>query len=179
MRARPAPDLVEQDDADRLGAGRVVPFGLVVACLGTAAYTQLGAGTSYAFLAAALFVRGLGLGSTMMPAMAAAYQTLSREAVSRATTTLNILQRVGGSIGTALLAVVLERRIQAELPGAHAQGLSSLHAPTRAAAPLLADAFSQTFWVALALTAAALLPALLLPMRPPPRQVREPLAVES
>jgi EmrB/QacA subfamily drug resistance transporter len=167
---------------DRLGAGRIVPFGLVVACLGTAAYTQLGASTSYTFLAAALFVRGLGLGSTMMPAMAAAYQTLSREAVSRATTSLNIIQRVGGSIGTALMAVVLQRRIRAEFPHAPGHGLGALHAAPQQAAPLLAHAFSQTFWVALALTAVALAPALLLPMRAPQRRGAgepEPLAVET
>src|SRR3954454_17270252 len=63
---------------DRLGAGRIVPFGVIVAVLGTAVYTQLSADTSYWVLGVALWVRGLGLGSTMMPAMAAAYQTLDR-----------------------------------------------------------------------------------------------------
>ena len=154
---------------DRLGAGRVVPFGLAIAVLGTAAYTQLGAHTSYAFLAVALYVRGVGLGSTMMPAMAAAYQTLSHDAISRATTSLNIIQRVGGSIGTALMAVVLQRRIHAELGGT-GKGLAALHAISpqahARAAPLLAHAFSQTFWVALALTAVAFVPAVFLPMRP-------------
>jgi hypothetical protein len=46
-------------------------------------------------LGAALFVRGVGMGATMMPAMSAAYQTLSRAAIARATTSLNIIQRVG------------------------------------------------------------------------------------
>src|SRR4051812_40900881 len=63
---------------DRLGAGRIVPFGVIVALLGTGAYTQLEADTPYSLLAIALCVRGAGLGMTMMPAMAAAYQTLSR-----------------------------------------------------------------------------------------------------
>src|SRR5262249_53586612 len=60
---------------DRLGAGRIVPFGVVVALLGTVVYTQLEADTSFALLAVALYVRGVGLGMTMMPSMAAAYQT--------------------------------------------------------------------------------------------------------
>jgi hypothetical protein len=54
----------------------------------------------------------------MMPAMAAAYATIGREQVPRATPTLNVLQRVGGSLGTAVLAVVLQRQIVAQLGGA-------------------------------------------------------------
>ena len=111
---------------DRVGAGRVVPFGLAIALVGTAMYTQLGPHTSYALLAGSLVVRGIGLGSTMMPAMAAAYQTLERSAISRATATLNVIQRVGGSVGTALLAVLLARNIHSELPSLPASGLGGV-----------------------------------------------------
>ena len=92
---------------DRLGAGRIVPFGVIVALIGTGVYTQLTATTSYWVLGIALWVRGVGLGMTMMPAMAAAYQTLDRAAVPRATSTINIIRTVGGSLGTAVLTVVL------------------------------------------------------------------------
>jgi EmrB/QacA subfamily drug resistance transporter len=151
---------------DRLGAGRIVPFGVVIAVLGTAVYTQLTASTSYTLLGAALFVRGIGLGMTMMPAMAAAYQTLSRATVPRATTAINIIRTVGGSVGTAVLTVVLERRIAAGVPGAGGS-LSELHAgvAARAAEPL-AHAFGQTFWWAVGLTAIALVPSYFLPRRP-------------
>ncbi|HET8605531.1 MAG TPA: hypothetical protein VFL66_00735 [Gaiellaceae bacterium] len=81
------------------------------------------------------------------------------------------------------MAVVLQRRIQAQLPAAHGHGIGALHAAPASAAPLFAHAFSQTFWVALVLTGVALAPALLLPMRPPPQRhesrEREALAVES
>ncbi|HVI35664.1 MAG TPA: DHA2 family efflux MFS transporter permease subunit, partial [Gaiellales bacterium] len=123
---------------DRLGAGRIVPFGVLLALLGTVVYTQLEADTSYTLLAVALYVRGIGLGSTMMPSMAAAYQTLDRPAVPRATTTINIIRTVGGSLGTAILSVVLERQIAAELGGG-AGDLGSLRsggAAARAATPL-------------------------------------------
>ena len=144
--------------------------GLVVALAGTAVLGEIGPRTSYWWLSLSLVVRGVGLGATMMPAMAAAYQTLSRAAVPRATTALNITQRVGGSVGTALLAVVLERRIHAELPqvpGAGLGALSGLAAGARdqVAGPL-STAFGQTFWVAFVLTAVSVLPALFLPMRP-------------
>src|SRR3954451_13065439 len=100
---------------DRLGAGKIVPWGVLVAVLGTGVYTQLSADTPYGVLGVALWVRGIGLGMTMMPSMAAAYQTLERAAVPRATTAINIIRTVGGSLGTAILSVVLERQIAAEL----------------------------------------------------------------
>ncbi len=53
----------------------------------------------------------------MMPAMAAAYATLEHQQVPRATPMLNVVQRVGGSIGTAVLAVVLQRQLVGAVPG--------------------------------------------------------------
>jgi EmrB/QacA subfamily drug resistance transporter len=151
---------------DRLGAGRVVPFGVVIACLGTGVYTQLTATTSYTLLGVALWVRGVGLGMTMMPSMAAAYQTLERVAVPRASSTLNIIRTIGGSFGTAVLTVVLQRRIVAEIPGATGD-LGALRGGAAQAAEPLAAAFGSTFWVATGLTALALIPALFLPRHPP------------
>ncbi len=149
---------------DEIGARVVIPAGIVLALFGTAGYTQVGAHTSYVFLAGALFVIGLGLGATIMPAMAAAYQTVPRESVAQATSAINAIQRIAGSVGTALLAVVLQRSIASNLPGldggigALAQESGRAHA-----APVLADAFGTAFWVAFALVAAALVPAFLLP----------------
>ena len=65
-----------------------------------------------------LVLRGLGIGSSMMPSMAAAYASLERAAVPRATSALNVVQRVGGSLGTALLAVILQGQIKDQLGGA-------------------------------------------------------------
>ncbi len=150
---------------DRYGAGRIVPAGLVVAVLGTVAYTQLGAHTGYALLATSLFVRGIGFGFVMMPAISAAYQTLAPGQVPRASTAINIVQRVGGSIGTALMAVVLEHQIGVQVHGL-VGGLSGASAlstseKVRDAQPL-ATAFGNTFWWAVGMTAVALVPAMLL-----------------
>jgi EmrB/QacA subfamily drug resistance transporter len=149
---------------DKIGARAVVSSGLVIALLGTLAFTQVGADTSYLYLAAALFVLGVGIGSTIMPSMAAAFQTLSREETPRATSALNAIQRIAGGIGTALLAIILQRAIAANVPDFRGgiQGLVGLSQQAQAT-PVLADAFGTTFWVAVALLAAALLPALLLP----------------
>jgi EmrB/QacA subfamily drug resistance transporter len=160
---------------DEIGARVVILSGLVLALVGTAAYTQVGADTSYVLLAAALFVIGLGLGATIMPSMAVAYQSVPREAVAQATSTINVIQRVAGSVGTALLAVVLQRQIATSLPDLNGgiAALAALSEDARAlAAPLLANAFGTTFWVAFALVAAAALPAFLLPStRPRPEGV--------
>ncbi len=154
---------------DRIGGGRVVLFGMVVMTLATVALTRLGAHTPYATTCAILVVRGIGLGCSLMPAMASAYTTISRAAIPRATTALNVLQRVGGSIGTALLAVVLQDQIKAAVPGASGLGGGAI-APlppairARIAEPL-ATAFSNTFWYAAALTAVAIVPAIVLAIK--------------
>jgi MFS family permease len=131
------------------------------------AFTQVGANTSYVYLSAALLVIGLGIGSTIMPSMAAAFQTLSREETPRATSALNAIQRIAGAIGTALLAIILQRTIAANVADFHGgiQGLAALTREPRTT-QVLADDFGTTFWVAVGLIAAALAPALLLPRRP-------------
>ena len=159
---------------DRYGAGRVVPAGLVIASIGTVAYTQLGAHTSFGFLAVSLFVRGIGFGFVMMPAISAAYQTLAPLQVPRASTAINIVQRVGGSMGTALVAVVLEHQISVQVH-ALSGGLSTISTASPAAVAKLArplsTAVGNTFWWALGLTLLALLPASLLARRAPARSV--------
>jgi EmrB/QacA subfamily drug resistance transporter len=161
---------------DQIGARVVVSVGMVIAMLGTLAYTQVGADTSYLYLAAALLVIGIGLGSTIMPSMAAAFQTLSRQETPRATSALNAIQRIAAAIGTALLAIILQRTISANLPDLRGglQGIAALSEQQRAdAAPTLADAFGTTFWVAVGLIAVALVPALLLPRAPQRHQAAD------
>jgi EmrB/QacA subfamily drug resistance transporter len=157
---------------DKVGARLVVPAGIAAATLGTLAYTQVGANTSYLYLAAALLVLGLGIGSTILPAMAAAFQTLTHQETPKATSALNAIQRIAGAIGTALLAIVLQRTIAANLPHLHGgiEAIAALSPRQHAQAlPGLTHAFDTSFWLALALIAASLAPALLLP-----RPAREP-----
>jgi hypothetical protein len=113
----------------------------------------------------------------MMPAMAAAYATLAGPAIPRATSQLNVIQRIGGSLGTALLAVVLQGQIKDAFPG----GDGSLQrvpdaARARVAEPLAA-AFAHTFWWAVGMTVLALIPALILAsaQRPPRPEAAAPV----
>jgi hypothetical protein len=111
----------------------------------TIPFALIGAHTSIAGLSVAMFARGMGIGFAFMPAMAAAFASLDRSELPDATPQLNVLQRVGGSIGTAVLAVVLQRA----LTGAH----------TLSAA---ANAYGTAFWAAAGLTALAIVPCIVL-----------------
>jgi EmrB/QacA subfamily drug resistance transporter len=158
---------------DRTGAARVVLPGLVLVMAGYAVFTQVGAHTSYVLLCGASLVAGLGIGATMMPTMAAAYQTLGHAEVARATTAFNIVQRGFGALGTALISVILATQLADDLPGAHSasQGLEAAQSVPPAVharvAPLIADAFGSTYTWVLVLIVLASIPALFLPRSKP------------
>jgi EmrB/QacA subfamily drug resistance transporter len=132
---------------DRVGGGRVAVFGTVVMALATVPFAFVGADTSYVLLAGAQVLRGVGLGCSMMPSMAAAYAALASAEVPRATSALNALQRVGGAVGVALLAVVLEQQL-ATASAASATGTAA--------------AFGTAFWWAVGLSLLAIVPATML-----------------
>ena len=116
-----------------------------------------------------LFVRGIGFGFVMMPAISAAYQTLAAPQVPRASTAINIVQRVGGSIGTALVAVVLEHQISVQVHGLGGGLTGAATAPPSTVAKVaqpFATAFGLTFWWVVGMTLVALVPALLLVRTP-------------
>jgi EmrB/QacA subfamily drug resistance transporter len=160
---------------DRTGVGRIVLVGLSLVALSTLALTQLAGDTSYWALSAALFVMGMGMGSSMMPLMSGAMQTLRTAAVARASTALNIIQQVGASIGTAVMSVILVAALKDRLPDAPAGGglgQSGNGLPARIR-DLMAGAFAHTYWYALGLLALALLAALALP-RSKPEPIEDP-----
>jgi EmrB/QacA subfamily drug resistance transporter len=130
---------------DRYGGGPLALFGVIVCALGTVPFGLIGAHTSVFGLSMAMFVRGIGIGFAFMPAMSAAFASLHRDELSDATPQLNVLQRVGGSIGTAVLAVVLQRA----LLGTH----------TLSAA---ASGYGTAFWWATGITALAIIPCVVL-----------------
>ena len=150
--------------ADRVGGGHVAVVGCSIMTLATLPLAAIGARTSLALLGGVLFVRGIGLGAAMMPAISAAYAQLDSAQVPRATSAVNALQRVGGSIGTALLAVVLQGQVISAVGAGSGTGALQQVPPAlreRLADPL-ASAFGHTFaWAAglslLAVIAAAVL----------------------
>jgi MFS family permease len=150
---------------DRIGGGRVVVVGCSIMSLATLPWVFVSDHTPYALLAGVLFVRGLGLGASMQPATAAAYALLESSQVPRATAALNTLRQLGGSIGTALLAVVLEHEGAAALSsaGGGAGLLAPLPPTTRAeVSGPVATAFGHTFLWSLVMTLLALVAAVVL-----------------
>jgi EmrB/QacA subfamily drug resistance transporter len=151
---------------DRLGSRRLIPFGVGLMLVGTIAFTQLGPDTSLTLLTAAQVVRGVGLAFIFLPANAAALSFLPRDKIRSASTVLSVIPQLGGSLGTSLAVVWLERQIRGVVPAGHGGALASLNAlPAASRARLsgpLAEGFAHTFWLAFALTAVSIAPVLLM-----------------
>jgi EmrB/QacA subfamily drug resistance transporter len=157
---------------DKITPARMVPVGVAVATAGFLAFTtQVAAGTSYWVLCGVGSVMGVGVGMTLMPTMAAVTRNLAHEVVPAATTALSIIQQVAGSVGTALMSVLLSGALADRLPGGAGNALGAVQTlpagARRAIAPRVAEAFQHTYGWAVALMALALLPALLLPRHMP------------
>ncbi|WP_432973070.1 DHA2 family efflux MFS transporter permease subunit [Dactylosporangium sp. CA-233914] len=177
--------------ADRIPVGRTVPFAMVLIAAGFFTFTQVGADTSYLLLCGSLFVMGLGMGGTMMPIMTSALKTLTNHEVARGSTLVNILQQIGGSVGGAVMSVILTSRLNdaPAIPGAtnpqtggpltladaaigshdKVQGPQIIQAfgadTIRKGLEFVADAFASTYWVGFILVLATFVPLAFLPRK--------------
>ena len=127
----------------RFGGGRVAMAGVLILCVGTVPLAFVGSNTSILYISAVLLLRGVGIGFAFVPAMTAAFSALRPDQLSDATPQLNVLQRIGGAIGTAVLAVVLQR--------------ASGHAIIKPA-----SAFQSAYWWSLGIAVLSLIPCLVL-----------------
>jgi EmrB/QacA subfamily drug resistance transporter len=124
-------------------------LGLSLVLLGTIPFALSDGSTSRAVLMAALLVRGIGFGLAFVPISTVAYVGLAHEQVPHASTVTRICQQVGGSVGTALLALVLTSK-----------------------------GFGTAFWWAVGFTGVALVLSVALPGRTAPRR-SAPVPVET
>lgn len=136
---------------DRLGPRVLVLTGVAFVALGTAVFTQLPAMPPDPLIAASLFVRGAGIPLISAPLLTAVYRAVPATELPRAAAAMNLLSTIGGLLGTAALATVLQHRLAAHVP----------------AAAGLAAAFADAFWWALALSAVAAVAGARLPNRSP------------
>jgi EmrB/QacA subfamily drug resistance transporter len=130
---------------ERFGGGRVAIVGVSILSLTTIPLAFVGANTSILSLSVVLALRGIGIGFAFVPAMSAAFASMRPEQLSDATPQLNVLQRIGGAIGTAVLAVVLQRASA----GAH----TATH---------LAHAFDKAYWGSVGIAVMSLIPCAVL-----------------
>lgn len=136
---------------DSVGPRAVAVAAFAVIGIGTVPFAFVGTDTSSWLLGAALVVRGLGLGAALIPLMGLAFVGLDAREIPHASIITRVALQLGGSFGTAILAVVLQNAV----------------AGSRSAADL-ADGFGVAFWWATGITAVALLLTGLLP-KPAPR----------
>jgi EmrB/QacA subfamily drug resistance transporter len=146
----------------RFGGGRIAFGGVSLLCVSTIPFTLIGPHTSIVAISLVLVVRGLSIGLCFMPAMTAAFSAMRPDQISDATPQINVLQRSGGAIGTAVLAVVLQRA------GVGARSPAEL-----------ADAFDTAYWWALGIAALSLIPCLMLLRAERPQHKTEPLAGQA
>ncbi|SFY07888.1 DHA2 family efflux MFS transporter permease subunit [Streptomyces atratus] len=112
---------------DKVAPRTLVVTGIVLILAGTVPFTQLGHEVPDAVIALALAVRGVGMAMVGAPVMNIVYSRIEPEYLPRASGALNLLNTVGGSVGTAALAVVLQNRLSARGPD-------------------ISGAFGDTFW---------------------------------
>jgi EmrB/QacA subfamily drug resistance transporter len=175
---------------DKHGPGKIVLIGLPVMAVGLGIFTWgVARQADYVpTLLAGLAITGLGVGCTTTPLSAALMQSLAPHQVARGTTLITVNQQLGGSVGAALVAVVLtnqfnrnENIIAASKLAASQQGtrpgpgVDPSAIPHQAVPPdlasILSHGLSHAFTVASALTVAlvafTLIPAVFLPRKRP------------
>jgi len=175
---------------DRRGPGKIVLIGiaLIIAGLGAFAFGVARQAPYQPTLLVALAIMGLGMGCTMMPLSVASVQALTDHQIARGTTLMSVSHQVGGSMGTALMSMILTsqfirsenitaaNKLASLQQKAAASGVPVDHSaiPPQALAPgfagnLLHDlshAYAAVFVIAVVLVASTIIPASFLPKRP-------------
>jgi EmrB/QacA subfamily drug resistance transporter len=175
---------------DRQGPGKIVLVGiaLIMAGLGTFAFGVARHAGYFPTLLVALTIMGLGMGCTMMPLSVASVQALAPHQIARGTTLMSVSHQVGGSMGTALMAMILTDQFDRSENVVAANKLAALQQkaaisnapvdpsqiPLQSLAPgfsanLLHDlsqAYTSVFVVAVVLVAFTIIPASFLPKKP-------------
>jgi len=175
---------------DRRGPGKVVLIGIVLITVGLGAFAfGVARQAGYApTLLAGLAVMGLGMGCTMMPLSVASVQALAPHQIARGSTLISVLNQVGGSIGTALMSVLLTSQFNSSENIRAANKMASLRQDAaRLGVPVdgsaipeqtftqhfagdvlrdLSHAYTTVFALAVVLVALTLIPASFLPKTP-------------
>jgi EmrB/QacA subfamily drug resistance transporter len=142
---------------NRLGPRPLALSGLGVLLVTTTLLGRVTAGTSVVLIGALASFRGLAMGLCMMPVQTAAYNTVAKEEMTRATALTNVLFRLFGATSTAILTTIL--LVSLTLHGAPpGSTVTSPDAP----APLLARAFDDAFLAMAAMAAVGIVLALFL-----------------
>jgi predicted MFS family arabinose efflux permease len=147
----------------RVGPKPLVTVGMLLAAAGMVLLTQVGVDSTYvAHVLPGLLVIGLGLGLAMATAMGTATLGVRPDDSGVASATVNTMQQIGGSIGTALLSTVAA--------SATSSYATSHVTATDATAQAAVHGYTTAFWWSTAIFAAGAIVCGLL-MRPGTQQV--------
>ena len=141
--------------ADQIGPRVVAIAGVFLAGAGVAVFAAAGA-APIGYLSAGLVALGAGLGAIGVATAATSYRDVEPTAISKATSLLNVVQRIGASSGTVVIALILQ------------QQLAAIGSPASQGA--IDAAFAHTFTWALGFLVVALAVVLFLPATPPQPQ---------
>lgn len=158
----------------RTGHYRFIPAaGAVIVIIGLVMLASMGTGTSTWFAMVAMFVLGMGLGCTFQVVTVVVQNSVGREDMGVATSSVQFFRQMGGAFGTALFGAVLTSRLAVHGAGDVAGGtpeamsdVSAIEALPDAARALVQEAFSASltdvFVTAIPLAVLALVIALFL-----------------
>lgn len=141
---------------DKIGGRPVSVVGFAIVAAATVPFAFAGPHTNAWLLALWLVIRGFGLGAVTISVMAVAFLGLDKEQIAHSSVVTRMVQQIGGSFGTAVLAVILT-------------AASTTHAAT------LTSGFHVAFWWATGFSGVAILLALWLPSAPRTPQPSQPL----
>ncbi|MET8136905.1 MDR family MFS transporter [Streptomyces sp. NPDC005251] len=136
--------MVVGSNIDRFGPRVFALSGFAIVAATSVPFALAGPHTDGWLLALWLILRGFGLGAVTMPVMMAGYMGLERHQIPHVSVLTRTAQQLGGSFGTAVLAVILAHALAAH-----------------PAEP--ANAFHLAFWWSAGFSAIAVLLALWLP----------------
>ncbi|WP_176083365.1 DHA2 family efflux MFS transporter permease subunit [Martelella sp. HB161492] len=102
---------------DRFGLRQVAAGGALLTLLATIPFVYMAFhGLDLVMLELALFLRGMGMSAIGLPTMTAAYMSVSKPDLPMATTSMNIVQRLGGPTFTTLCASFLALNLDGHAP---------------------------------------------------------------
>ncbi|OBK17718.1 DHA2 family efflux MFS transporter permease subunit [Mycobacterium sp. 1245852.3] len=175
---------------DRQGPGKIVLVGIALITAGLSAFA-FGVATQAHYLPTLLVglaIMGLGMGCTMMPLSVASVQALAPHQIARGTTLMSVSHQVGGSVGTALMSMILTNQFNRSPDIRAANKLAALNQkaavdgvpvdqtaiPRASLAPDfwsnvahdLSHAYTAVFVIAVVLVVCTFIPAWFLPKKP-------------
>ena len=131
---------------DKIGAKYVVVVSIVISLIGSIPLIFITDETSMIWISIILFIRGTGVGGIMLPLTSDAYTGLDSKQLPQAGVGINMIENLGSSFGTAVIATVVATVIQGLQPTI-VNSLKGYHAGFLVSAIVLAVIFIPSLFL--------------------------------